>query len=836
MLHTSRIHLFFILFLLTILSSCSDSPTSDNSSDTDTTAPVITLLGDNPLDITLGDTYTDPGVTASDNIDGVITNRTIVAGDTVNTSLTGTYVLTYNISDAAGNPAAQITRTVIVRVSLPTVNAYYPDNGADWNDYLENNGTSRYSATDTACTTLQTGYANCIHGGEMRAVSVPGITSCTNLTATDALDAFNWTCDASSNSVRMVSTGLKANKNLSDLIEFNTVNWLNNSVTVSGTGDGLPFTTLAKIWWSNPVIEDADGGSLTNSSTVYLITGNTTATYTIEANKISLLIQPGTTLAGPATGGDVISAESRNFLWIEGAIDAADDRSGIFLNNVGYSVIRDATVLNNIDAVIYNYGIYLYESSSNFVSNSTLTKNYFGIYVLNSRGNLLSNITAENNTHTGICLEKKSGGIYFITTSDNILSNITALNNGYYGVYLRTATDNTLSNIQASNNGFHGIYLYTVANNNTLSNITASNNNSVGVYLSISSFNSLANINTFNNAYDGVYLSRSSNNTLSNITASSNVNAGIEVYDYSLNNTLGNITVTNNAESGIHIISSSSYNLLLNIAASNNKNGIYLQSTVYNSVLNIAASDNNIGINLEGTPQYFTGLLKVGNNLINDCYVTAKNNPGLIDTTCTDSGNDGSNTYTDQLSDAILTRTTLPELTLATSFVAKITTDDAINISDTNGSMNYDTNIDWNTFENRYRNWGIDNSTFPNTDQRGQWTTGTGRIWDWSLSSEELVIRNVLSDPDDTDTIPDGNDTIVHTWDDSSTSTFLRNATEIIGDGMGNDNLMCETGETCLFTPNIGSYQGHGSLQSAGTFIDGDITDVILLKYSNNGY
>ena len=68
-------------------------------------------------------------------------------------------------------------------------------------------------------------------------------------------------------------------------------------------------------------------------------------------------------------------------------------------------------------------------------------------------------------------------------------------------------------------------------------------------------------------------------------------------------------------------------------------------------------------------------------------------------------------------------------------------------------------------------------------------------------------------------------------------NTYLRNASEIMGDGIGNDNGLCETDETCLFTPNIGSYQGHGSLVSAGTFTDGDtITGVTLKEYPTKGY
>ena len=80
---------------------------------TDTTDPVITLNGNANVTITVGDAYTDAGATAADNIDGDLTSSIITTGS-VDNSTVGTYTLTYNVSDAAGNPATPITRTVHV--------------------------------------------------------------------------------------------------------------------------------------------------------------------------------------------------------------------------------------------------------------------------------------------------------------------------------------------------------------------------------------------------------------------------------------------------------------------------------------------------------------------------------------------------------------------------------------------------------------------------------------------------------------------------------------------------------------------------------------------------
>lgn len=79
----------------------------------DTTNPVITLLGNAVVNLTVGDTYTDAGATAADDVDGDITTD-IVKVNPVNTAVVGTYTVTYDVSDAAGNEANQVARTVNV--------------------------------------------------------------------------------------------------------------------------------------------------------------------------------------------------------------------------------------------------------------------------------------------------------------------------------------------------------------------------------------------------------------------------------------------------------------------------------------------------------------------------------------------------------------------------------------------------------------------------------------------------------------------------------------------------------------------------------------------------
>jgi hypothetical protein len=80
----------------------------------DTTAPILTLVGDATEYININDPYTDQGVTVADNCQ-INTSDIIVSGDTVDTSTAGSYTINYNITDLNGNEATQVTRTVLVQ-------------------------------------------------------------------------------------------------------------------------------------------------------------------------------------------------------------------------------------------------------------------------------------------------------------------------------------------------------------------------------------------------------------------------------------------------------------------------------------------------------------------------------------------------------------------------------------------------------------------------------------------------------------------------------------------------------------------------------------------------
>ena len=80
----------------------------------DTTPPVIMIIGDNPLEINIGEDYTEFGATATDDIDGDITQDIIIDSSNVNIALAGTYIVTYSVSDLSNNSTSEQREVVVI--------------------------------------------------------------------------------------------------------------------------------------------------------------------------------------------------------------------------------------------------------------------------------------------------------------------------------------------------------------------------------------------------------------------------------------------------------------------------------------------------------------------------------------------------------------------------------------------------------------------------------------------------------------------------------------------------------------------------------------------------
>jgi formylglycine-generating enzyme required for sulfatase activity len=116
----------------------------------DTTAPILSIIGDQNLTHEAGLSYTDSNATWSDHVDG---SGIVTASESVDSNTPGTYVLSYNYTDSNGNAASTVSRTVtVVDLTAPVLTVTgdqnvtheaglsYTDANATWSDHVDGNG------------------------------------------------------------------------------------------------------------------------------------------------------------------------------------------------------------------------------------------------------------------------------------------------------------------------------------------------------------------------------------------------------------------------------------------------------------------------------------------------------------------------------------------------------------------------------------------------------------------------------------------------------------------------------------------------------------------------
>ena len=111
--------LFYLFLAITVACSSGD----DSSESNDTTPPVITLIGSANVSVTQGDNYTDEGATATDNVEGDLTSSISVSGN-VDTDIIGNYILTYSVSDSAGNSTSATRNVEVTEINPDLVGAW----------------------------------------------------------------------------------------------------------------------------------------------------------------------------------------------------------------------------------------------------------------------------------------------------------------------------------------------------------------------------------------------------------------------------------------------------------------------------------------------------------------------------------------------------------------------------------------------------------------------------------------------------------------------------------------------------------------------------------------
>ncbi|MBL7544796.1 MAG: fibronectin type III domain-containing protein [Bdellovibrionaceae bacterium] len=300
-----------------------------------------------------------------------------------------------------------------------------------------------------------------------------------------------------------------------------------------------------------------------------------------------------------------------------------------------------------------------------------------------------------------------------------------------------------------------------------------------------------------------------------------------------------NLTIANSYRNSLHIVTFNGANnrTLVHNFLSSNAGKIYQWRAGGNMYSNIMVGTSNSADDLIN----ITGLDGVANKFTNHMVLSHAN--------CIEAGNSFDSGITNGtcipsiVSDATLNI----GLDLDKLFVGPVGVDDSKNLSDILGIRLFDSLLDWFQFENPFRLWGRkDNIT--HTNIVGPCTTGGDcQVWDLRLKADsnnrafnrtDLVTSQnqpfIAGSP--CPTAVSGNKVTLFDFG-SGTNTFLTNAHEILDDGLGDDDTLCESNESCVYNPNFGSYQGEGDYYSNGTclFNDGTVSGVKMYSYPTIG-
>ncbi|MEM6733268.1 MAG: Calx-beta domain-containing protein, partial [Myxococcota bacterium] len=219
-----------------------------------------TLTDDTTLSISAASPAANPG-----SLIVLITDDTIEEGEES---------VEFEIQAPPSVPLATADRRV--RITVPANDApvevvpVYASNGANWNDYVATDGVDRFSHSGAACdATTAVYFDECVHAGELREFIVPGESDCAGIAATDSLGAFEWQCYDLGATIAVRSEQLRDTAGLRTLIDFTTLAWRDNVLTVTKSGAPLVSTTPGA-WWSNSIVGvslegDASGGGSVGS-------------------------------------------------------------------------------------------------------------------------------------------------------------------------------------------------------------------------------------------------------------------------------------------------------------------------------------------------------------------------------------------------------------------------------------------------------------------------------------------------------------------------------------------------------------------------------------------
>jgi len=682
----------------------------------------------------------------------------------------------------------------------------------NWNDYFERNEEKIWAAVDNGgvpgvgepCNGDDTvdfgsragvvaGAFACENGGQVRKLAVGAESDCTGFTAEDDLGAFDWECDDSSGSVVFYSVDLKQQARISDLLLTDGTGWEMNHVRVKRDGCVYYESAPSDTWWANPV-RNLDGlDNVTAGATAVAgVTGyNTLGTPDVDIYELLTNDPPPVyTYSQDRNTVGLAFDGGKNMMVVMRGVTLT--HNGVENNNASCNVGNNSLVMICLSGE-YNWVEGAFDG--NFLPQASLfafggTKNFIRIRQTHMRRSGAEALRLPGGTGTtrvefSSFSENTGDGIILTNSPGGGVIRHSRMTNNNYGIYHRGPNWKLFGNTLV-NNVFQGIYHHSTPFDCVFALNTTAHNGGMGFRFGAADNTVIIGHTSGFNSDRGLSHSVPTVGIVTQLLASANGTAGLRL--------AGDGTLAKD--------------------------------------LAVAHNGSN-GISIPGTNMTVDGQLFVGNNTTG-CSVTGSAN--VVDDN--GSGACGGSAGTLSVNEGV---------DLATSVRGLVSVDDvnahSADILAGAGTVGFGSITDWTNFDNPFRSFGAwINGDHTNLVNVSRCTAGTCGLWDWSLMAGDAgfagapALLNVLA-------CPTGAEFLTMTWSDFSTTDFLEHAVEILGDGIGDDDLLCESGEACIFMPNIGAYQGHGALLPASTVsgcsdvgTGGTIQNVTLYQYENNGY
>jgi hypothetical protein len=674
---------------------------------------------------------------------------------------------------------------------LSAVHAYYTS-APNWNDWVEADGTTIFDASDVPCLGVldARGIEACVPGGWMRAVTVYEAETCAGVSASDALGAFEWACYDGGDEVQVVSTGLRDEVRLADILDFEEAAFLRNAVTVTWPGGSA--ATARTAWWANDVVRIDDDlvsegvavlenvDSSNQIGTVFLLDDDTLeACIRMNDSKSALVIHPDILYYADCADAalervGVVSLLNVRYGWVEGGInaDGPDTIRGLRVSSARYTVVRHVDVFSGLGSSIAVIG-----SDSNLFEYAHTWGGFtLGLGISDADYNTFRHVYV--GWPAGVSLELSRGTRFEHLTVDGTSVLLT-------GIRRRPA------------------FAILEADGIVLSEVTILNSAGPGLH------------------EQATGAGRAGGHVINNLTVVNSAGNGVMLEGRNI--LVQNLVVSNSGDTQLLQRYSSENNTIIGAAI------------VHGATWGIQGED--LGEDGRASDWFFSGPLLVGDNLSGDCQGLAGS--GILAGCANDSS-------VSPASNAAL----VTEVTLANAFVGPVASD-AVNPDEVSGPVPFDEITDFVHFENEHRGWSPNSGRqWPFPAHRGACEGANCRVFDWSLVFADTVLRDVNPEPT-------GSSVGEHFWvvspapldqDDCDAaypgsiltgsrcrSVYLRSAAELLGDHVGNDNGLCESNEDCLYTPNLGAYQGHGPLVPRTTITSGAVTGMTLYEYLENG-